>query len=149
MPKPGRLVLSLLGLWTTVGTAQQDQKPNFSGSWQLNVAKSEIHASNVAAGTWLIEQRGLSIHVLRAEKLPEGKETKREFRCTADGKDCETDGIKISLWYDGNVLVEMDVDRETIDKYGIALAAGGKALTVELTHIVPGSDKEMLFFDKL
>ena len=146
MYNPRLLVLCLVGLSVTSALAQEDQKPNLTGTWQLSVAKSEIQASKLAAATWSIEHRGLSIHISRVEKSQDGKETKKELRCTIGAKECEAGDTKISLWYDGNVLVAMEAG-DTILKYNMALAAGGKALTVAVTHIVPGGANEKLFFD--
>ena len=140
-------VFCLVGLSATLSLAQEGQKPNLSGSWQLSVADSKVDVSKIATGTWLIEQDGPSIHILRVETLQDSKESKREIRCTTDGKQCTEKGIKISFWYNGDALVELDVAGETTSEYSMSLAPGGKTLTVDVTHITPVGDREKLVFD--
>jgi hypothetical protein len=74
----------------------QNTKPNLSGNWQLNTAKSELRSGKAAAIGLAIEQKGSSIHVIKTAKATDGKEMKTEFHCTTDGKECLVDGTKIS-----------------------------------------------------
>jgi|SRR5580693_7571701 hypothetical protein len=99
--------ICICGLLATA--SGQQSKPNFSGKWQTNGEKSQIHSGKAAALTLSIEQKGASIHVVRTAKSSDGKDSVVEFTCTTDGKDCDAGSTKVSLWYDGMSLVEMDV----------------------------------------
>lgn len=126
----------------------QDSKPDFSGNWQLNSGKSELHSGKTASEKLVIQQKGSTIHVIRTVKTAEGKETITEFNCTTDGKDCDAKGTKISLWYDGKDLVEMDIG-ETVTKMHMTLAPDGKSIECDLSFISPQSDGDKLVLEKL
>ncbi|HVW83175.1 MAG TPA: hypothetical protein VHB50_00765 [Bryobacteraceae bacterium] len=136
-----------MGLFAATAGAQ-DNRPNFSGSWQLNSAKSEVHSGKPAAIKLTIEQKGSTIHVVRTLKATDGKETSIEFNCTTDGKDCDAKGAKVSLWYDGSSLVEMDIG-ETVTKSKMTLSGDGKTLSYEITFISPQADADNLELDKI
>lgn len=129
--------------------AAQDSKPNFSGNWQLNSGKSELHSGKTSSETLKIEQKGSSIHVIRTAKASDGKETITEFNCTTDGKDCDAKGIKVSLWYDGKDLVEMEVGSEVVTKTRMSLAPDGKSINSETSFISPQSDADKMYLEKL
>src|ERR1700689_885052 len=94
--------ISFICMCGLLATARgQQSKPNFSGKWQMNGEKSQIHSGKATALTLAIEQKGASIHVVRTAKSADGKDSVVEFTCTTDGKDCEAGGVKVSLWYDG------------------------------------------------
>jgi hypothetical protein len=125
------LIAFLLGVFIA---AAQDSKPNLSGNWRLKAP-----CKTASAMTVVIEQQGKAIHVVKSITGSNGKESKSEFRCTTDGKDCEAAGIKVSLWFDGNALVEMDAG-EAVSKSVMKL--DGNSLTIEVTHIVPDGEAE-------
>ena len=126
----------------------QDSKPDFSGNWQLNSGKSELHSGQAATAKLVIQQKGSSIHVIRTLKSADGKETLTEFNCTTDGKDCDAKGTKISLWYDGRDLVEMEVG-ERVTKMHMTRAPDGKSIECDLSFISPQSEGDKLVLEKL
>jgi len=129
--------------------AAQNSKPNFSGNWQLNSGKSELHSGKTASEKLTIEQKGSSIHVVRTAKASDGKETVTEFNCTTDGKDCDAKGTKVSLWYDGQDLVEMDIGSDVVTKTRMSLAPDGKSMNCETSFISPQADGDKMYLEKL
>jgi hypothetical protein len=129
--------------------AAQPTHPNLSGTWKLNAAKSDLHASGISEFTLQIEQKDPSIHILKTVKSADGKETKMEFRCAIGGNACESGDSKISLWFDSGALVEMDAGADVIGKSTFKLAPGGKSMTVDVTHIVPAAEADTLVLEKL
>jgi hypothetical protein len=127
-------LLSIVPLACVVAAAQ-DAKPNLSGNWQLKEP-----TKTASAMTMVIEQKGANVHITKAVTGADGKEQKLEFHCTTDGKECEVKGSKISLWFDGAALVEMDAASEAISK--VTMKLDGDQLKVELSHIFPDGPAE-------
>ena len=126
--------------------ANGQDKPNFSGTWQLDPAKCELHTVKLADANWAIEETDNSIHVTENEG---GKAI--EMKCSTDGKDCEVHGdkAKASFWYNGPMLVEMETKGDHVTRYRLTLSHDGKTLKVETTYIVPQGDaNDVLVFDK-
>ena len=129
--------------------AQDSSKPDFTGSWQLDAARSELNTYHVTGATWMIEEKENSIHITETEA---GKgERKIELRCTTDGKECSVpaEKAKASFWYNGPILVEMETRGDNATRYRLKLVEDGKSLNVEVTYIVPQTEKsDKLVFTK-
>ncbi|HMD48972.1 MAG TPA: hypothetical protein VKG79_07735 [Bryobacteraceae bacterium] len=126
------LGISCITCALVAGFANGQGKPDFSGTWQLDATKCELHNLKLADATWAIEEAGNSIHLVANE----GK-NKTELKCTTDGKECSVSGekAKASFWYNGPMLVEMQTR--------------GKTLRVETTSIVPQDNAiDVLVFTK-
>ena len=126
--------------------AYGQDKPNFSGTWQLDAAKCELHNLKLGDATWAIEEAENSIHLVENE----GK-NKTELKCTTDGKDCSVSGekAKASFWYNGSMLVEMETKGDRVTRYRLKLSDDGKTLRVETTSIVPQDNTvDVLVFAK-
>lgn len=134
----GIFVLCFCGLLATAGG--QQSKPDFSGKWQTN-------ADTGKSVSLAIEQKAGSIHVVRTERA-DGKESTFEFNCTTDGKDCDIAGTKVSLWYDGASLVEMDVSEAAVSTTKLTLDSP-TAINVVVTYMSPKSDKENFVLRKM
>ena len=147
MRKAGISFACLFGLFAAAASAQPT-KPNFSGKWEMNAEKSQSHGGKAAAVSLTIEQKGASIHLIKTTKAASGKESVTEFTCTTDGKDCEAKGFKVSLWYDGPSLVEMDVSDDLVAKTSMALADDSKSLTLTITYIAPQSEADKIVLEK-
>jgi hypothetical protein len=122
-------------------------RPNLSGTWLFDTAKSELHTEKVAGATWVINEDDRSIQITENE---EGSK-KVELKCTTDGKDCKVTGDKAtaSFWYNGPMLVEMETKGEHVTRYRMKLSEDGKTLTVDTTSIVPKGDQDdVLVFRK-
>jgi hypothetical protein len=121
--------------------AAQDAKPNLSGNWHLKEP-----AKTATAMTLVIEQKGSAIHVAKTVTSADGKEHKLEYSCTTDGKECQAAGAKISLYFDGASLVEMDAG-DVVSK--VVMKLDGDALKIEVTHIYPDGEAENYVLAKI
>jgi hypothetical protein len=127
--------------------AAQD-RPNLSGTWQIDSSKSELHGAQVASATWVIAEDDSSIQINESES---GASKKVELKCTTDGKDCKVigDKAKASFWFNGPILVEMETKGDRVTRYRMKLSDDGKTLTVDTTSIVPQSAQDdVLVFRK-
>jgi hypothetical protein len=139
------LILALLAL---PGNAQEPPKASLSGTWQFDSAKSELHNSKMTPATWVIDEGDNSIHITETEGA---KSKKIDMQCTTDGKECQVTGdkSKASFWYNGPILVQMQTKGDQVTRFRLKASEDGKTLTVELTHIVPQTDKsDLLVFQK-
>jgi hypothetical protein len=137
-------MVSVFALLAALAIAQD--KPNFTGSWQLDPAKCEQHTVKVADATWAIEESDNSIHLTETES---GRAV--EMKCSTDGKDCDVHGdkAKASFWFNGPMLVEMETKGDHVTRYRLTLSQDGKTLKVETTYIVPRGDaNDVLVFTK-
>jgi len=126
----------------------QEARPNLSGKWQFNAGKSELHSGKTNAISLAIESKGSTIHVTKTVTA-NGKDSVVEYNCSTDGADCDAKGAKVSLWFDGASLVEMDVAGDAITKSSMKLAPGGKAISVTVSYISPKADSDTLVLDKM
>jgi hypothetical protein len=132
-------LLSIIPL-TCLITAAQDGKPNLNGNWHLKEP-----TKTASAMTLLIEQKGSSFHIVKTVTSSDGKELKSDFLCSTDGKECEVGGAKVSLYFDGASLVQMDAG-EAVNK--ITMKLEGAQLKMELTHIYPDGAPEAYLLAK-
>jgi hypothetical protein len=138
----------LLVVVLAAGAEGQDQeRPSFTGAWQFDASKSELHSSKISSATWVIEEGDNSIHISQTEN---GKPKKTELQCTTDGKECKFPGDRRdSFWFNGSMLVDMETKNDHVIRYRMKISDDGKTLTVEVTAIVPQSDKiDTLVFQK-
>jgi hypothetical protein len=126
-----------LGLASAPAPAQDD-RPNLSGTWQLDPAKCDLHSGKAGSATWVIDEKDNSIHIVENDGSKD-----RNVECSTDGKECSVtpDKAKASFWYNGPTLVEMETKGSNATRYRMKLSADGSVLNVEVTHIVPQSDK--------
>jgi hypothetical protein len=133
---------------------QQPAKPDFTGKWRLDAAGSQLNSKIPATLVAVaIEQKtDKSIKISKTMRMPDGKENTMEFTCSLDGKDCEAKDcesrpFKVSLWFNGASLVEMDVADDSISKTTLALGEA-KKLAIDVSYISPKKDTDNLVFDK-
>jgi len=146
------VIYALSGCWALVSLAvpsagQEQERPSFSGTWTFDASKSEVHSSKISSATWVIEEGDNSIHISQTEN---GKAKKTELQCTTDGKECKFPGDRRdSFWFNGPMLVDMETKSEHVTRFRMKISDDGKTLTVEVTPIVPQSDKiDTLVFQK-
>jgi hypothetical protein len=146
MRNAGWVTVSLVFALLPAFAIGQD-RPDFSGSWQFDASKSELHNIKLADATWTIEASENSIHLTESEG---GKSKPVEFKCTTDGKDCASSAkAKASFWYNGAMLVEMETKGDHVTRYRLTLSQDGKTLKVETTYIVPKTDgNDVLVFNR-
>jgi hypothetical protein len=119
--------------------AQDQERPSFNGTWQFDASKSELRSSKISSATWVMEEGDNSIHITQTEN---GKPKKTELQCTTDGKECKFPGDRRdSFWFNGSMLVDMETKNTNVIRYRMKISDDGKTLTVEVTPIVPQSDK--------
>jgi len=139
------LAAPLFGLLIIPAIGQD--RPNLSGSWQLDSSKSEFHNGRIDSETWVIKEDGNSIDITETEKNKTS-----EIKCSVDGKDCKISGdskATTSFWYNGPMLVEFETRGDHVTRYRMTLSDDGKTLKVEATSIVPkGDQKDVLVFEK-
>ena len=128
-------------------------RPDFSGAWQMNSAKS--HVDDGRTVTLIIESVSDKIKLVRVVREKDGKEVTSKFVCATGGTDCEFDEgdrkAKVSLWYDGTALIVLKTDgpkEDAVTQWKLELAPNTKTLTIDLTHIDPSSKAETVVFSK-
>ena len=126
------------------GWAQSD-KPDLTGNWKLDAAKSDMQVNRLSDLNLTIAEKDGKINITQAEKLADGKERKITYNCPTNGADCtvpET-GAKASFWYNGPMLVNMETEKKggSVIRERLKLSPDNKALTMEISNLVPASDK--------
>jgi hypothetical protein len=146
-------VITLSTCWVLVLLAfpafsQVEERPSFSGAWQFDASKSEMHNKKITSATWVIEEGDNSIHI--TETTDNGKGKKIELQCTTDGKECKSPGGRThSFWYNGAMLVDEETKGEHVTRYRMKIGGDGKTLTVEVISIVPkGDNSDTMVFEK-
>lgn len=139
----------LCALLCACASLPADDHPNFTGNWQFDNTKSEVHTKNPATA-WDIKQTEDSISI--NEDLSGKTES---MTCEISMKTCKTkvDGetADVTFYFNGNMLVETDLlgrGKDRIVKKRLKLAADGKTLEVEVMHITPVAPAEKWVFEK-
>jgi hypothetical protein len=131
------------GLMVPAALAQDTDRPNLAGKWQIDPARSE-GGSGV---TLNIETKDDSLHWVQAGHNGEIA----EFNCTTDGKECAmTDGGRkatVSLWYNGDSLVMMETRGSSVVKRKLTVTDGA-TLQMDVVSIVPQGKTGKLVFTK-
>ena len=127
--------------------------PNFSGTWELDAAKSPSAEGRTI--TYTIQNASGKINFTRVVHERDGKEVTSQFTCDTMGTQCDFDegGHKahVSLWFNGAALMILKTDgpkEDATTQWKLELAPGGHSLTVELEHIDPTDKAETMVFDK-
>lgn len=127
--------------------------PNFSGTWELDPAKSERTEGQTMTVT--IQNASGKISFERVVKDKDGKELKSQFSCEIGGNQCDFDEnghkAKVSLWFNGPALQMLKTDgpkEDAVVQWSLQLSPDGKTLNVELDHIDPVDKKQTLVFAK-
>lgn len=119
--------------------------PDFSGSWKLNSTQSKIKDSKLATecSKLTIEQKDTEISLSEADG--------QAIHCSTGGKDCAKKSSKVSFWFNGPKLVQMEYSGHSGDhvtKRRLSLSPDGKTLQMEVIPISPAGDTSLLAFDK-
>jgi hypothetical protein len=134
-------------------TAFAGSTPNFSGTWQLDAAKSPDAQGRTI--TYTIQEAAGKVTFTRVVHEADGKDITSKFTCDTAGTQCDFDdgGQKahVSLWYNGPALIILKSDgpkEDAATQYKLELAPGGNSLKVSLEHIDPVGKDETLVFNK-
>jgi hypothetical protein len=129
--------------------AQDTAHPNFTGTWYLDTAKSEIR-SKLQATAWAIRQNDDSIAI---DQQIKGKT--ESLKCGTNGLNCKgkPDGEsgEVTFYYNGAMLVETDFlghDKDRVVKKRLKLAEDGKTMEIEVMHVNPQGPTEKWVFQK-
>lgn len=127
--------------------------PNFSGTWELDAAKSQGEEGRTITVT--IQDASGKINFKRVVRQRDGKEETSQFSCEVGGNQCDfNEGgriAKVSLWYNGPALMILKTDgpkEDSVTQWKLELSPDGKTMNVEFTHIEPNDKSENLVFDK-
>ena len=138
--------LILFGLSVNLsGWQQPSTKPNFSGFWQLDQAKSKTDMKDLV---WKIDHQSNDILI---EELAGGKSVSHA-KCSV-GKLCEYNDsgkqMTAMTYFLDTTLVQMrsSSDNSSVIKRHLKMADDG-SMTVELITIVPADKKDVLVFMK-
>ncbi|HJY04738.1 MAG TPA: hypothetical protein VJ323_00405 [Bryobacteraceae bacterium] len=149
-----RSVCLALPLLLSVSLLADDTKPNFTGTWELDAAKSQTLRSGESIQLAIQDASG-KIQVKKTTHSPDGKAVTSTFDCTVDGTNCtyEDGGKKaqVSVWYNGPALVVLKTDGPSDDQVSqskLQLSPDLSTLEMEVMHITPQDKAETMVFTK-
>ena len=148
---PALLAVSLLA------TAYAQQKPNFTGTWKLNVGKSDFGpVPGPDTRTQKIDHKDPALKVANDEEGPMGKQN-WEINLVADGTEVtakmgDRDVKNAVAWEANNIVVTTKLQYEGSDvviKATYVLSDDGKVLTVNAHITSPmGEFDQKLIYEK-
>jgi hypothetical protein len=133
-----RLAFALLVLWSASALGQEAQRPDLSGTWLLDKAKSRLQAPAPDTSILYIDHSDPRFSLTRAHVV-DGKADLFRIIVLADGKDDvkkwrDDTTVNRSLW-EGNKLVLESRERrgrkESLTVMSFSLSPDSKTLTVE------------------
>src|ERR1051326_8872677 len=137
-------------MFALVALAMFSSADNFSdrekllGSWQSQLTSAQV------GGPWMIESKGADVwHITHSV----GDQKLLEFECSTMGRDCEAKEsgkpAKVSMWFNGPKLVELETKGKEVVKRRFAVAGEGDTLDIEVIPIEPAGKTETLRFRRL
>ncbi len=133
-----RLTLALeLALAVSAFADTEASRAKLIGSWQVQEASAAGPAT-----VWSLEHVGDGI------RLTESKEgqTVSELECNTVGKECTVKDsghkVKVSMWYNGPKLVEIETRGSEVVKRRFSVAESGDNMEMELIPITPSGKAE-------
>jgi len=131
-------------VWSGIAVADDDDRTKLIGSWRL-----QDEAGHDADAVWVLESNGDSLHITHSE----GVHKIAEFDCTPTGRDCSVKEAgkptKVSLWYNGSALVELETRGSEVVKRKFGLAADGRTLEIETTPVMPSGKPQKSVFKRV
>jgi hypothetical protein len=128
------------------------QTPKFTGTWQMNVPKSQVADGRVV--TLVIDASATNVKVGQTSKDKAGQETSTQFTVIV-GKECEYDEgshkSKLVAWYAGpalDVVKSEGPPGDVANQWTLQLSPDQNTLTLTLSHIDPSAKDETLVFDR-
>lgn len=138
-------------------SAAAQQKPDFSGTWKLNVAKSDFGAlPGPESRTDVITHKDPSLTDEMTAEGPQGKQ-QATIKYTTDGKEATNQmgprEVKSTLKWEGNNLLISSKflynEAEVNAQANWSLSADGKTLTINAHYASPmGETDQKLVFEK-
>jgi hypothetical protein len=133
-----------------LGLALAADRPNLNGTWLLDTAHSQIRESKLKSETLEIHQKDNAVAIADNANIG-GKDRKVEYECLADGSTCKAKDLSVMLYYNGPMLVvvEMSYNNAIVVQKSLKTSEDGKTLSMEVSHIAPtGLKDESLTFVK-
>lgn len=131
----------------------QNSPPNFTGTWQLDPAKSQDASGQTV--TLTIQDSSGKINFTRTAHEKDGRDVTSRFTCQTGGNQCDFEEgshkAKVSLWYNGPALMILKTDgpkEDSVTQWKLELSPDKRTLNVEFSHIEPTDKSENLVFDK-
>ena len=116
--------------------------PNMSGTWEMDVAKSEVVDGRSI--TLTIEQTAGKIKLDGVVKDKAGTVAPIHFTCVTTGSNCDYDDAghkaKVAVWFNGAELIAAKTEgapTDAVNEWHMKLSPDGKLLTIEVEHIDP------------
>ena len=136
------LVVAIAGVWQ----AQAQSKPNVTGTWKMNLAKSKFAEGGPEAITIKFEQQDASIHEWLTIGGAQGERT-LEFTYKTDGSQnaAQVDGRDIKTmakWEGDSLLVVLTEGNGGTFSRKFTMADGGKTMTIAVRQTGPNGDKD-------
>lgn len=130
-----------------------DDIPDFSGTWELDTAKSP--QATFEGITLTIQNSSGKINFTRVAHEKDGKAITSRFSCQTGGNQCDFEEgdhkCKVSLWYNGPALMILKTDgpkEDSVTQWKLQLSPDKHTLNIEFSHIEPTDKSENLVFDK-
>jgi hypothetical protein len=137
------VVLSALLLASSAFADDDTGRAKLMGQWQ------QTDGSGETKSTWALDGSGDSIHVVKSA----GSQTLAEFECNTLGKECAVKDAgrraKVSLWFNGPKLIEMETVGSDVVKRSFSVAGDGDAMDLETIPIAPGGATETTHFKRV
>lgn len=93
----------------------------------------------------MIQRSGDQIHL---EEM-DGSHVKFDYTCKLGGQDCDLGhGEKVSLWFNGPVLVELRTHHDSVVKRRFAFGEKGNEMQLEVDPISPPGKQDQIAFVK-
>jgi len=139
--------LLVIAFALTVGlpllAAESEQREKMFGTWQ---AADAGHGADL---TWTVERRGKTVRVVFAE----GEHQRFSVDCAPTGRNCDaTHNGKhslVSTWFNGPVLVQLEIIGSEIVKRRFVPGAHGDTLRVETIPVSPDGKVQKAEFKRL
>jgi len=128
------------------GAAFGAGRPDLNGTWQLDSGALAAEAK-FKIETLVIHQGDDSVQITENRAGKNGKDLKEDIQCNTLGQECKLKNDKVSLWYNGSMLVLVETHNDVVTKTRFS-SADGKTLNMEVIHMGPTERTENLTFIK-
>ena len=151
-PTPTFLLLAL-AIFSMAFLVHAQNKPNFSGTWKMNAAKTKFEQGGPNALTIKFDQQGPNLNEVLTIGNDGGERT-ANFAYTLDGKESDQQmggqQIKATAKLEGESLViEFKNPQGFTFARKCTLAADGKTLTINVKQVNPnGETNDVVVLDK-
>lgn len=136
------LAIGMLVLAGSVFADDDSSRASLAGTWQ------QTEGSKDAISVWVLKDLGSTMHVTGSN----GTQTVVEFECNTAGKDCEGKEsghkAKVSLWFNGPRLVELETRGSQTVKRRFAVTGDGDKMDLETIPVVPPGKAETVHFKR-